>query len=796
MANPNHSLFFVNQYWKRLIHNSFFNTVEKNPLTKKQRQAIILDEARNLIVAGAGTGKTSTVIGKIGYLLRTKRALPEEILVIAYNSNAAQELRDRAAELVDASVEVGTFHAIGKSILEKANVPAKVASFINQNVKLKQFVATQLGECLKDEKLLSLYTEFFINFDAPTVNEHEEFKTISSYAKWLSQNLQTLDGTKVKSYGELLIANFLFIHGIEYEYEKEYFRTIEVKSGKFYKPDFYLPNQKCFIEYFGIDENKNTAPFIDKEDYNDKIAWKLKTHKYYNTDLISLYYYQNRVGNLSSCLEGALLQRNVKLEKKSDKEIFKKIVETGKHEKFIDLLIRFLTQFKENQRNLTLSELKNKASNDKRSLLFLTLFESILKRYQLSLERNGEIDFGDMIDTASDLVRDHRFKVNWKYVIIDEFQDISRGRYNLIKAILDQSASSKLYCVGDDWQAIYRFAGSDHQIMNNFRSIFGNATSLKLDKTFRFNNQIAEVSRKFITKNPSQIKKRLKALTIKKEPQVILNWIDENNLLSSLTKTIGMIKSTHSTTDKSLQILARYNNSKISEDFIRQLEELWEGKILVQRTIHAAKGLEADFVIVLDLNSIGNGFPSSKNDDPILNLILSEQDNFQYSEERRLFYVALTRAKEQTYLIADNSHPSEFALELETSGYNVKIVGKKESDNKCPACTDGKIIEKTYDNSIFFSCANYPVCKYKAALCSACKSDYIVRRHNDAGQEYSVCRNEDCKAEHEFCDRCADGILIEKPSPYGPFLSCHNYGFTGCLNKKDLNLDENQKVSS
>ena len=161
LANPNHSLFFVNQYWKRLIHNSFFNTVEKNPLTKKQRQAIILDEDRNLVVAGAGTGKTSTVIGKIGYLLKTKKASPEEILVIAYNSNAAQELRDRAAELIDASVEVGTFHAIGKSIIEKAKAPAKVASFVSQNIKLKQFVTSQLGECLKDKKLLSLYTSFY-----------------------------------------------------------------------------------------------------------------------------------------------------------------------------------------------------------------------------------------------------------------------------------------------------------------------------------------------------------------------------------------------------------------------------------------------------------------------------------------------------------------------------------------------------------------------------------------------------------------------------------------------------------
>ena len=135
-----------------------------------------------------------------------------------------------------------------------------------------------------------------------------------------------------------------------------------------------------------------------------------------------------------------------------------------------------------------------------------------------------------MISQSAKLVSQKKELSDYKYIIIDEFQDISDGRYDLILQFLNQNENTKLFCVGDDWQAIYRFAGSDHKIMTNFQNLFGKTTTLKLDQTFRYNDQIANVSEKFITQNPSQIKKDLKTLTNKPDPQVFIHWHHDDPL--------------------------------------------------------------------------------------------------------------------------------------------------------------------------------------------------------------------------------------------------------------------------
>ena len=786
--NPTHSLFFIWQYWKLFRYASFFDNVEKNPLTKKQRQAIILDESRNLIVAGAGTGKTSTVVGKIGYLLEAKKAKPDEILVIAYNKNAANELKNRAQELIGVPIQVGTFHAIGRTIVKKAKLPSKPAAFIEQSEKLRQFIASLTEDCLKDAATLKLYNKFFTIFEVPHLDEHKDFKTLSEYSRWVRTNnsLLTLNGEKVKSYGELLIANFLFINGVSYVYESEYFHTLNIRAERFYRPDFYLPSCGCFIEYFGTDENGRTAPFIDEKKYNDDIAWKRRTHKYHGTDLIEVYYHQNRDGKLLGCLKSELIKRNVTFNPKSQEEIFETIILTKKHEHFTDLLIRFLTQFKENQDTSNVDQLRSKSNGNERSLLFLTLFEIILNRYQAALTATGEIDFGDMISNATHLIKTNKFVGDWKYILIDEFQDISEGRYELVRALLDQSPTTKLFCVGDDWQAIYRFAGSNHLIMSNFNKIFDGGSILKLDQTFRFNNQIAKTSSKFVTKNPSQIIKALRTPIQKDDPQVFLHWTESADTSDSVLKTIELIQGINTISDRSLQILTRYNRSKLSDVEMLRVKEAWNGPVMRQRTIHASKGLEADFVILLDLNSEHNGFPSSRENDPILNLVLSKPDDFPDSEERRLFYVSLTRAKEQTHLLANSRHPSSFAEELQHSEYNIIATGMRETKLKCPSCSDGRIIERTYNESLFFSCSNHPICGYKAAKCSSCNESPIERVRTPTGLHYACCANEKCQKEYEVCDKCIDGILVEKPSPFGSFLGCHTYQMSKCGGKKDL----------
>lgn len=274
---PSHSLFFPKQYWKRFWYRKYFSSIEKYPLTLRQRQAIIVDEDRNLIIAGAGTGKTSTVVGKVGYLLKAKKCLPNEVLVIAYNRNAAAELRDRIKDKLGADVVVGTFHSIGKEILFKGKHPSRPSEFVDQEDKLIKFMDRILQRCLKLGDFADLYEEYFREKEIRNVDEVREFKTEREYANWIRYNsLLTLQNERVRSHGEFLIANFLFANSVEYKYEPFYSANNSMPTDFHYRPDFYLPKHNLYIEYFGIDEEGNTADFISSDQYNEGIKWKFK----------------------------------------------------------------------------------------------------------------------------------------------------------------------------------------------------------------------------------------------------------------------------------------------------------------------------------------------------------------------------------------------------------------------------------------------------------------------------------------------------------------------------------------
>ena len=676
---PSHSLFFVKQYWYRFRYKSYFNTIEKFPLTVKQRQSVIVDEQRNLIIAGAGTGKTSTVVGKVGFLVKTKRAKPNEILAIAYNRNAARELRERIKEKAKVEVEVGTFHSIGKSILHQCKFPSRPHEFVDQEDKLHDFLNQILQRCLKLGDFSDLYFEYFKKHEFRNIDEVKDFKTEREYANWLRSNkLITLNNERVKSHGELLVANFLFSNGIEYKYESFYSPDNSMPLDVDYRPDFYLPKHGIYLEYFGIDEEGNTAPYIPKDQYNKEMQWKFETHRQGNTKLIDLYFHQKKHGVLLQTLSDRLKAHGVKFSPIPKEDLFKVINNTDKDTRFLKLVQRFLGQFKERQNAVALSDLVRNSQNDERVLLFLRIFEVLLNAYQQELSNNRKIDFGDMISRSAKLVSENNSLSKYKYIIIDEFQDISDGRYDLITQFLKQNTKTKLFCVGDDWQAIYRFAGSDHKIMTNFEKLFGMTTTLKLDQTFRYNDKIASVSEQFITQNPSQIKKGMKTLTSKPTPQVFVHW-HQNKPIDAIQQSIKTILRNYSVTNETLLILSRYNHNQFTGSELSEIKNLWNGGAISQRSIHSSKGLEADFVIVADLMADHHGFPSEIQDDPILNLVLSDEDSFKDSEERRLLYVALTRSKHQTHLIADASCPSRFAEELANGKYQVTVTGDPEA---------------------------------------------------------------------------------------------------------------------
>ena len=369
----------------------------------------------------------------------------------------------------------------------------------------------------------------------------------------------------------------------------------------------------------------------------------------------------------------------------------------------------------------------------------------------------NEIDFNDMIKKATQYLRAGKVRINCKYVLVDEFQDISQSRSRLLIALLDQNPECKLLCVGDDWQSIYRFAGSDLNIMVNFEEHFGTTETMFLDETFRFNNKIADFSTKFIIKNPKQIPKKIKTHKHVKEPSVSVYYCYDQlqtlrSILYKLNKEGG-----------SVFILGRYRNNEPDA----KLE--YSNLNIEYLTAHKSKGTQADYVVIIGLESGRMGFPCEITDDPVLDLVLSKQDSYPHSEERRLFYVAVTRAKKHVYLIADESSPSVFVKEITSEGYDVHCDSREDRHfGSCPRCKTGNLILIKGHYGDFFSCSNYPYCTYRPPKCPVCKSGNML----DRGIGY-VCT--DCNHRSQKCPECGEGILVLRRGRYGRFFGCSNY---------------------
>ncbi|MFD2017407.1 UvrD-helicase domain-containing protein [Vibrio olivae] len=316
-------------------------------------------------------------------------------------------------------------------------------------------------------------------------------------------------GEQVKSFGEMVIANWLFRKGINYQYEAKYRIDVATEEYRQYEPDFYLPDYDIYIEYYGTDENGNTAPYVNQERYHQSIAWKRETHKKYETGYVEVFYHQHKKGKLLNALEQELLSRNVDVNPIPDDVLLSNLEKMGQ----VTELARLLTALVDMYKAACLDDsgverIINESLDPKQTEKALELLMPLYHSYQRYLHDHQVIDFNDMIGKALDYVQTGRFSSPWKYLLVDEFQDISEPRARLVKALRDSTPGCSLFCVGDDWQAIYRFSGADVRLTTEFSNYFGPTSETTLDMTFRFNNSIGEVATQFVTQNPVQLKKK------------------------------------------------------------------------------------------------------------------------------------------------------------------------------------------------------------------------------------------------------------------------------------------------
>lgn len=709
------------------IQNAYalIGNVEGRKLDKQQMTCIVKDAHNHLVIAGAGTGKTTTVVGKIKFLLKSGKYKPEDILVLSFTNASASEMSQRINQETGCNIDASTFHKLGLNIITKVNGIVPKITQLN----LRKFVKEQLLLNMQSDAYLNLLSSYLL-YNRVVSKSEFEFKTQSEYEEYLRLNPPTtINNETVKSYGEMDIANFLTQNGIQYIYEHPY--KVDTRTSEYgqYNPDFYLPEYDIYIEYFGINKDGEVPSYFKgvngmtaTQSYQASMKWKRETHSTNDTILIECYAYEKFDGVLLDNLKEKLSAKDVKLTPKTTKELWEQVSADGDSilDGVIELFETVINLIKSNGYTIaTVRQLNIGNSNAQNNNMVLSLLEPIFNAYCNYLSEHKEIDFNDMINMATKYVEQGKYVSPYKYVIVDEYQDISKARYSLL-CRMRESNDYDLFCVGDDWQSIYRFAGSDIGYILNFEQYWGSTEISKIETTYRFTQKLIEISGNFIMQNPVQIKKSIKGKndTVGFALGEISGYTDKFSIefmtkkLEDLPRGssvffIGRYSFDAKLLSDSGLFECQYNNvSGFVEVKYRKRIDLKMSFI----TAHKSKGLQADYIFIINNKKSRMGFPSKIQDAAILNLLLDNCDQYPYAEERRLFYVALTRAKKKAFLVTVKNQESEFAMELKER-YGEEL---KREQWECPLC-GGKLLKKSGPYGEFYGCSNYRSlgCKYK-----------------------------------------------------------------------------------
>ena len=493
----------------------FFQHIERTPLNNAQAQAVVNNEDALLVLAGAGSGKTSVLVARVGWLLKHSAVPEEQILLLAFGRKAALEMEQRVAErLGTRGPEVKTFHALALHIITQGSKKMpKVSALESDSTARQQLLITCWQQQCREKKAMA-----------------------KGWRQWLEEELEWV-----------------------------------VPEGDYWE--------------------------------DEKLITRL-------------------AGRLDSWL----------------------------------MLIRMHGGSQAEMIAAASEELKPGFTRG------IKLMAPVLKYWKSTLRTAGEIDFSGLIHQALNLLEKGRFISPWRHILVDEFQDISPQRAALLAALRKQNSYTSLYAVGDDWQAIYRFAGAQTALTSEFSQHFSAGDTCMLDTTYRFNSRIGEIANQWVQQNPGQQKKELNSLIAGNKQAVSL--LVDDKLEALLDKLSG-----YALPDQRILILARYRYFR--PVCLNNAATRWPKLTIDFMTIHASKGQEADYVIVLGLQSGKEGFPAQARESVFEQVLLPQPEAFQDAEERRLLYVALTRARHRVWLLFSKQQPSTFVEELKRFGVPV-----------------------------------------------------------------------------------------------------------------------------
>ena len=792
-------------------------------LDDDQRKVVLTDEDYCLVIAGAGAGKTTTVAAKVKYLVEHQGIRADEILVVSFTNKAVGELKEKIQKQLGIDCPITTFHATGNAILRKdGDERPNIAREGTLYFVLEDYFRDSV---LQNQKMLDDLIQFFATyFDAPIKARSKDelfarlsaanLSTLRSETGDYSRDVEirqdrrkertTIQNEILRSHEEVQIANFLYINGIDYEYEPRYKFSID-GAKKPYTPDFIIrqDGREAYIEHFGITQSGRSSRYSEEEleKYRKAVKDKVALHKKHGTTLLYTFSEFDDGVPMLDHLKSQLEWAGFVLRPRDSREVMRKISgqDSSRYvRKLISLVERFISNFKTNGHSAGQFDEWAAKTENVRTKLFLGICKECYLEYERHLQKHSSVDFSDMINKSALLLKESeavRAQIGFKYIIVDEYQDISRQRFDLVGA-LHEVTSAKIIAVGDDWQSIYAFSGSDITLFTRFEEIMGYAELLKITSTYRNSQEVIDIAGNFIQKNAAQIKKMLRSPKTIKDPVIIYTYDSKPmksggnasyNLARAVETALGQIVEFCEAEGKEpknqrILLLGRFGfdgkNLERSSLFewrdygskIKCLKYPWL-KITFM-TAHASKGLGYDNVIVINGKNETYGFPSKIENDPVLNYVVRRDDSIEAAEERRLFYVAMTRTKNRVYFIAPEANPSEFLLEIKHDYKNVSLKGVWNEGlsgdtalkKSCPMCGYPlqRKVKGAYGLSLWI-CMNDPeVC------------DFMTNRV-EAG-----------KLAVQRCDKC-DGYLIAKPNrdKTDYFLGCTNYTSDGkgCENK-------------
>ncbi|HEI8865516.1 DNA helicase IV [Serratia sp. AKBS12] len=497
-------------------HADFFQTVETSPLNASQSRAVVNGEDAVLVLAGAGSGKTSVLVARAGWLLRRQEAEPGQILLLAFGRQAAEEMNQRISERLGSSdIQAKTFHALALHIIQQGSRKAPAISKLETDSKARRelLVKTWQQQC------------------------GEKKAQAKGWRQWLI----------------------------------------------------------------------------------DELAWDVPDGDFWQ-----------------------------------DKRLAERLA--GRLERWLGLM---------RMHGGSQAEMIEQANEEVRDLFAkrIRLMAPLLKAWKGALKDEGAVDFSGLIHQAVNILAKGRFVSPWKHILVDEFQDISPQRAQLLAALRKQNKQTCLFAVGDDWQAIYRFSGAEMALTTAFADNFGEGAQCALDTTYRFNERIGEIANRFVQQNPHQLKKPLNSLSKGNKKSVAI--LPQEQIEALLDKLSGYAKP-----DERILLLARYHH--LQPEALQKAATRWPKLNLEFMTIHASKGQQAEYVIIVGLHQGHDGFPALARESILEDVLLPQPEDFPDAEERRLLYVALTRAKHQVWLLQDRERPSVFVEQLHDLGVPIQ----------------------------------------------------------------------------------------------------------------------------